>query len=248
MGNFIIPKDLDARIDKALFYFWNTRAEQTKRQNNSDLHDHGNRSAVTGGKQMDGFVKLIYDILIMNGISEDIIFTDSDLELPGYYRPNKKWDLLIADRHRLIAAIEFKSQVGPSFGNNFNNRTEEALGSASDIWTAYRKGIFGVQQPPWLGYFMVLEDCKKSNVPVKVHSAHFDVLDEFHNASYKKRYEIFCSKLIMERQYSAACFLTTKIDKNGEISADCPNENLSYYFFIASMLANTFMFFNERRG
>ena len=27
---------------------------------------------------------------------------------------------------RLVAALEFKSQVGPSFGNNFNNRTEEA--------------------------------------------------------------------------------------------------------------------------
>jgi len=26
----------------------------------------------------------------------------------------------------LVAAIEAKSQVGPSFGNNFNNRTEEA--------------------------------------------------------------------------------------------------------------------------
>ncbi len=39
----------------------------------------------------------------------------------------KKWDLLVVEGC-LIAAIEFKSQVG-SFGNNYNNRTEEALGS-----------------------------------------------------------------------------------------------------------------------
>ncbi len=34
---------------------------------------------------------------------------------------------------KLLAGIEFKSQVG-SFGNNYNNRTEEAIGSAADIW------------------------------------------------------------------------------------------------------------------
>lgn len=47
-----------------------------------------------------------------------------------YFRPNKKWDLLVVDNNELVIAIEFKSQVGPSFGNNFNNRTEEAMGSA----------------------------------------------------------------------------------------------------------------------
>ena len=50
----------------------------------------------------------------------------------------------------LLAAFEFKSQVGPSFGNNFNNRTEEALGSATDLWTAFREGAFQTSQRPWL--------------------------------------------------------------------------------------------------
>ena len=48
-------------------------------------------------------------------------------------------------------AVEFKSQVGPSFGNNFNNRTEEAIGNAEDIWTAYREGRFGRHRAPLLG-------------------------------------------------------------------------------------------------
>jgi len=52
-----------------------------------------------------------------------------------------------------VAAIEFKSQVG-SFGNNYNNRTEEAIGSASDIWGAYREGAFKPSARPWLGYLM----------------------------------------------------------------------------------------------
>lgn len=42
----------------------------------------------------------------------------------------------------MIAAVELKSQVGPSFGNNCNNRTEEAIGTAHDFWTAYREGAF----------------------------------------------------------------------------------------------------------
>jgi hypothetical protein len=32
----------------------------------------------------------------------------------------------------------------PSFGNNFNNRSEEAIGSASDIWIAYREAIWQI--------------------------------------------------------------------------------------------------------
>lgn len=184
MNEIILPMNLSERIADAISFFWTTRLGQTNRQNALGVHDQGNRGAVTGGKQLDGFVNLIHDILIMNNIPENCIFINSDLELPGYYRPNKKWDLLVVDRGELIIAIEFKSQVGPSFGNNFNNRTEEAMGSAVDIWTAYREGVFGIQKSPWLGYFMLLEDCKKSNEPVRVRSPHFPVLKEFNDASY----------------------------------------------------------------
>ena len=61
---------------------------------------------------------------------------------------HKDWDFLIISlANQLIAAIEFKSQVG-SFGNNFNNRTEEALGSAVDLWTAFKEKGFPQTVPP----------------------------------------------------------------------------------------------------
>ena len=236
MSAIRLPRDLEDRIAEAVEFFWATRNGQITRQNQAGTHDQGNRGAVTGGKQLDGFVELIKEVLILNGVPERCIFIDTDLELPGYFRPNKKWDLLVVDNNELIIAIEFKSQVGPSFGNNFNNRTEEAMGSALDIWTAYREGVFGTQRAPWLGYFMVLEDCRKSNEPVRVRSPHFPVLREFIDASYKERYEIFCSKLLLERQYSAACFTTTSITDNG-IYYDFPREELSCREFIVSMLA-----------
>lgn len=247
MSELLIPEDITTRIEDAIEFFWKTRTKQIEKQIDSNVHDQGNRGAVTGGKQLDGFVNLIQYLLMLNGVSKESIFVSSDLELPGYYRPNKKWDLLVVENGRLLIVIEFKSQVGPSFGNNFNNRTEEAMGSALDIWTAYREGVFGKQKAPWLGYFMVLEDCLKSTVPVKARSPHFDVLEEFADASYKKRYEIFCSKLLLERQYSAACFLTTSLREDGTISYDCPNPSLSYLSFITSMLGEILAYLNERR-
>ena len=234
----LLPDNLNARIFDAVCTFWDTRTQQFNRQQDSVIHDQGNRSAVTGGKQLDGFVNLTYEILVHNGVPEDSIFIDSYLELPGFYRPSKKWDLLVVHQGILIAAIEFKSQVGPSFGNNFNNRTEEAMGSALDIWTAYREGAFGHQEAPWLGYFMVLEDCDKSNTPVRISSPHFDVFPEFEGSSYKDRYEIFCNKLVFERQYSSACFITTGLDATYVPFFDCPAEYLSYHRFIVSLLSN----------
>lgn len=230
-----LPNDFDERIGNAIQFFWATRTGQISRQNASGVHDQGNRGAVTGGKQLDGFVDLIRDVLLLNGVPEECIFTNSDVELPGYYRPNKKWDLLVVDNNELVIAVEFKSQVGPSFGNNFNNRTEEAMGSALDIWTAYREGVFGVQRAPWLGYFLVLEDCMRSNVPVRVRSPHFPVLEEFVDASYKERYEIFCSKLLLERQYSGACFTTTGV-QDDQIFYNFPREELSCLEFVRSMI------------
>ncbi len=244
MNDIKIPKDLDARITDAMNYFWNTRNGQIAKKNLLGVKDQGNRGAVTGGKQLDGFVQLIADILLMNGISGKNIYINQNLELPGYYRPNKKWDLLVIDKGELIIAIEFKSQIGPSFGNNFNNRTEEAMGTALDLWTAYREGVFGAKKAPWIGYFMILEDCKRSNEPVKIHSSHFPVLDEFNGTSYKERYEIFCNKLLLERQYSAVCFSTTSLIDTC-VKYDFPKENLSFQSFITSMLGTVIAHFMD---
>ena len=101
------------------------------------------------------------------------------LELPGFFRPTKEWDLVVVKDGTLIAAIEAKSQVGPSFGNNFNNRTEEAMGSALDLWTAYREGAYLDSPQPFLGYFFMLEDCAASSHPVSVKEPHFKVFPEF---------------------------------------------------------------------
>jgi hypothetical protein len=90
---------------------------------------------------------LVAEIFVEEGFPECSIQRGTSLELPGYYRPEKKWDLLVVHEDALAAAIEFKSQVGPSFGNNFNNRIEEAVGSTQDLWTVTGRAASGMSGP-----------------------------------------------------------------------------------------------------
>jgi len=119
------------------------------------------------------------------------------------------WDVLVLNKGHLVAAIELKSQVGPSFGNNFNNRTEEAIGTAHDLWTAYREGAFGQQPRPFVGWMMMVEDAPESRRPITDRSPHFPVMKEFQRASYLKRYDILCQRLIQENLYGAACIMAS---------------------------------------
>lgn len=190
-----LTPDLDSELRSAIKHFWQTRRKQSKRQGSkSGARDAGARTAVTGGRQMDGFVDLVRDQLCARGIPKAQVFCRKRIELPGWYRPEKQWDLLVIAGGELIAGIEFKSQVG-SFGNNYNNRTEEAIGSAMDIWAAYREGAFKPSARPWLGYMMLLEEALGSTHPVKAQEPHFRVFPEFRDASYAKRYEILLTKL-----------------------------------------------------
>lgn len=194
----------------AIKAFWGNREAAKQKQFEAGMIDRGERAGVTGGKNLDGFIALILDLVEANGLSHaDIHQTSALVTLPGYVRPTKKWDLVVIHEQRLIAAIELKSQVGPSFGNNFNNRTEEAIGTAHDIWTAYRENAFGKQPRPFIGWLMVVEDDVKSRTAVRDQSMHFPTFSEFHGASYLQRYDVLCQRLVQEQLYTAASIIAT---------------------------------------
>lgn len=216
---------------KAVAHYWQTRAAQRKKQESGEKTDQGLRSAVTGGAQMDKFIDLFTGIAIEAGIPASCVFRKKAVELPGFFRPTKEWDLLIIRDRTLIAAIEAKSQVGPSFGNNFNNRTEEAMGSALDLWTAFRERAYLESPQPFLGYFFMLEDCEASNRPIAVKEPHFKVFPEFSGASYTRRYELFCRKLVLERHYTASAFVTSSSHEGLEGSFKTPAADLSIELF-----------------
>mgnify|MGYP001461242901 CR=1 FL=1 len=235
-------KNLHKNTAVAVAHYWQTRETQKRRQEKNGKTDHGLRSAVTGGAQMDGFIDLFSNLIKRAGIPEECIFRKKAVELPGFFRPTKEWDLLVVRRGILIAAIEAKSQVGPSFGNNFNNRTEEAMGSALDLWTAYRDRAYLDSPQPFLGYFFMLEDCEASNRPVGIREPHFKVLPEFIGASYMRRYELFCRKLVLERHYTASAFIASSEGDGLTGAFKTPADDLSVERFARVLVAHAASF------
>jgi len=237
-----ILDELTERTKRAVAHYWQTRSAQRRKQEQTGKADQGLRSAVTGGAQMDGFIDLFSGVITQAGIPERYIFRKKAVELPGFFRPTKEWDLLVVKEEALIGAIEAKSQVGPSFGNNFNNRTEEAIGSALDLWTAFRERAYLQSPQPFLGYFFMLEDCDASNRPVAVQEPHFKVSPEFVGASYMKRYELFCRKVVLERHYSAAAFITSTSQDGIRGNYKTPAEDLSIERFAKVLAAHAATF------
>lgn len=224
--------DWQGRLTVALRSFWRIRERQAAK---SKGRDRGSRGAVTGGAQLDGFIKLFREVLREGGVTEAVIFTDEKRELPGFFRPTKQWDLLVVADGQLLASIECKSQVG-SFGNNYNNRAEEAVGNAFDTRAAYRAGAFRSSPKPWLGYFMLLEAATGSLRPVRSAEPHFPVFPEFRDASYAKRYELTLLKLLREGLYDAACLILSDRAAGLKGRYQEPSEELRFSRFAASLI------------
>lgn len=194
--------------DEAIRAFWAGRDLQTQKQIESGNIDAGTRGSVTGGSHLNALQELIareFDPLVSKGVK---VMYRGILPLPGYYRRAKNWDIVVTYNDILVAAIECKSQVG-SFGNNFNNRTEEAIGNAVDLWRCYEAGLFGPVRP-WLGFVFVIEHAAGSTIAVHDQGKPIFRTDQaFDNSSYTKRYQILFDRLVRERLYDAACLIST---------------------------------------
>lgn len=231
----LLLNNLDQRASDAVAHYWQTLTQQGQRQQAGDA-DRGGRAAVTGGRQMDGFAAMVRQVLLDNGLDESFVITKGQLSLPGYFRATKSWDMLVVRGGLLVAAIEFKSQRGPSFGNNFNNRAEEAIGTAHDLWTAYREEAFGHRQPrPWLGWLMLVEDCPGSTRKVGLDEPHFEAFPEFKDTSYLKRYELLLRKLRLEKLYDGLALVTASAETGPKGLYQEPVSDLSVRAMLASL-------------
>jgi Restriction endonuclease XhoI len=88
--------ELNQKLRSAVTQFWSSRETQAQKQGTkTGIRDAGSRTAVTGGSQMDGFVALVRDLLEESGIDRPVVYCERHMELPGWFRPEKKWDLLV---------------------------------------------------------------------------------------------------------------------------------------------------------
>ena len=226
--------DIDKSLQAAVQSYWDARAKNKEKQVQSGKIDAGTRGEVTGGTQMGALEVLVADILCEAGLKRLDVRSRTALELPGYFRATKKWDLIVISEGQLVLAMEFKSQAGKSIGNNVNNRCEEAVGSARDLWIAYREGRFGAGAPtPFLGYLFLLEDRASVKRPVANKEPYFKVdsvfrgrgdaskkgcITKYQGVTYAERYELLCRRLVLERIYSASFFMMTTNAKPTVIS------------------------------
>ncbi len=254
--------DIDARLQAAVQSYWMARKDNSSKQRELGRTDAGTRGEVTGGTQMAAFELLLADILCDAGLTHADVRIGKRLELPGYFRGTKKWDLMVISEGQLVLAMEFKSQAGESIGKNINNRTEEALGSAKDFWTAFREGRFGGKaSTPFLGYLFLLEDGDRMHTAVSNKEPNFEVDPVFRGlpaprklkskavtrhtgVSYAARYELLCRRLVLERVYSASCFLMATNSVPSVVTQ--PANDLSFAHFAAALRGHVLTFLDSQ--
>lgn len=199
----------------AVSLFWTTRADQMAALADGGAAGGGAR----GAGHMNGIRDLVRSIFIDAGMPKDSV--EYEPYLPGFYRPRKRWDMAVKYKGALVAALEFKSQVG-SVGKNINNRFEEALGTGTDTWAAQAKLAAYGEVPPWLGYVFVLREDEETEGPNRPIDALFPADPAFKGMSYNQRYQEMLRRFMRDNIYQAGWFITTKTDEAGRVSYSEP--------------------------
>jgi len=241
-------------FEKAVAAYWEVKKAQEETSSLNGRVGAGTAGKVRGGAHFDPIAELLTKFFLdADYPSSAIRVTAGDhLELPGYYRPQKRWDVVISYENTLVAAFELKGLGSPSFGNNYNNRVEEALGSAVDVRRARLAELFPGERP-WLGYFFIMEDALKSQKGVDIETrTSFPVEDiwladcclaaggkpcnpkrsKLHGKSYQDRFAIFCERLMEKEMYDAVCYITSSPTEQGPRE---PSAQLDWAHFSAAI-------------
>lgn len=206
----MLSADQAELVTAAMAAYWSDLDLAAARQAARGTTDVGGRAAVTSGGHLDRVGDLFAEIAYRAGVPRDNVFhkgqgSPRDLTLPGYFRPNKMWDVVVRDRAGSpVAVIELKSQTRPSFGNNANNRAEEAIGNAVDLARVHGRP----HRAPWCGYVFVIEDTERSrraSSKVPVHGED----PAFSGWTYQSRVRLLCERLRWEGLYDATWPVTT---------------------------------------
>lgn len=226
--------DYEADFALAIGQFW---AIKTSQQAAADLVGKlvgGTSGSVRAGLHMAPFEALVRKVVRDAGIVTDVQPSERTY-LPGYYRETKSWDVVLQYKGHALAIIEAKSQ-GSSLANNFNNRVEEAIGQAADVWKSHERGLLVSGLRPWIGYVMVVEETAKTVEPKnllagKAVPAGMVVDPVFNGMSYADRYAMAFKRLDQERMLDATCVAIT----SSSTSYSYPNHWLSFNGFAAQL-------------
>ena len=223
-------------FETAVAAYWGVKQAQIEQSAIKAAVGAGTAGSVRGGKHFDSIATLLAKFFLEAGYPPECIRVtrSQGLELPGYYRPQKQWDVVVTYEKTLVAAFELKALGGPSFGNNYNNRVEEALGSAVDLRQAALAGLYPGEKP-WLGYFFIMQDEEGSRRPIGTADGALPVdEDTWTGRSYQDRFGTFCERLVAERLYDAVCYV---ISSASHPEPQEPHPSLDWKHFSAAINA-----------
>lgn len=214
-------------VTAALLAYWTSRDEARLAQEaRGGVLDVGGRSGVTSGGHLDRVAQLLGRVCIAAGAPDTQVYykapkgdpvegtsAAAGFILPGWFRPTKQWDVVVhhgsGDNRVPIAVIELKSQNGPSYSSNSNNRAEEALGNALDLASAKREGL--IPGDPWTGYVFVIEDdVISSETRGRNDRGFYRKAEIFNDWSYVSRVQHLCEMLVREGLYNASWGVATR--------------------------------------
>ncbi|HMO96267.1 MAG TPA: PaeR7I family type II restriction endonuclease [Tepidiformaceae bacterium] len=161
----------DADISLAVAHFWGARKTGTQ----AATHDRAFLQLIARELELLG-----WEPHIAEGVG------DARARVGGHFRASKSWDIVCRDNDgELRICVEFKSQVD-SYGNNENNRYEEAMGSGLDVRARYGPSVA-------IGFVLVLCEEEATRRPTALR--HIEILPEFRDTSHIQRRSIFARRL-----------------------------------------------------
>jgi hypothetical protein len=219
-GDQVTPEQ-ETQVHDALLAYWTSRDEAALRQAARGGSDVGGRAGATSGTHLDRVAQLLGRVCLAAGAPTEAVYYNAPegdpykrkgvavgYTLPGYYRPTKQWDVVVYHDEVPVVVVELKSQNGPSYSNNANNRAEEAIGNAVDLARARAAGL--LPGDPWTGYAFVIEDDEQSRLKRGNNDRGlFDKDAIFRDWSYVERIRLLSQRLVEEKHYDAAWAVAT---------------------------------------
>jgi hypothetical protein len=235
--SFSLP-DYTEQVRASVLHYWDVRMSQAERSREAGAVNVGLRAEVTGGRHLDALQLLLVSVFADAGIPAHMMEVRRR-PIPGYFRRDKSWDIVVTVSDRVLAIIELKSITGQQPGQNFNNRTDEALGQAIDVWKAVERGIIDSPLRPWLGYLMLIEDNDEWNRRSGPRAAVWPADPVFEGTSAAERAAIFFQRMVRERLLDAACVMMANRE-TGDVRS--LQDSLSFPAFAAAMFGHCLHF------
>ena len=174
-----------------------------------------NRANACSGKSLAKVEQTIIDYIKQKCDDDPDIkyYTGRKASLPGHFRSNKDWDIVIKQYGELKCAIELKSMLS-SFGNNFNNRLEECLGCGYDLKKSYESYK---KEYPMICYLIFIPDNKESR---KLRSD---------GESYITKFKELCQKVVQDNLYRQALVVTYTVDDTHDSTITFDSQNIKSF-------------------